>query len=207
MPRTANDGGMTTTHHGALDAVLGRWQTRGRVLADGAEILGTDTYLPGPGDRVLLHEVDVVVGDTAVQVWEWIVPDGEAGWTAIAFDADGISRMSLTIDDDGVWHFTGGGDVAPEARSAGDDTSVRATLRPAGASMSALWERLGGGGWEPWMEVSFTEPADPVPTLRGTGPSADAAPAMRALDVLTGEWTWTGSGDEGFAVDGWTRVD
>jgi hypothetical protein len=74
--------------------------------------------------------------------------------------------MNLTIGDDGVFHFAGGGDVAPVAQPAGASTArVRSTLTIAedGGSMTALWERSDDGTtWTPWMDIRFTR-TDPTP--------------------------------------------
>jgi hypothetical protein len=68
--------------------------------------------------------------------------------------------MRVTIDNNGVFHFIGGAEVAPAAQPTDAATSlVRSTLTIAedGRSMTALWERSeDGANWQPWMEILFT---------------------------------------------------
>lgn len=136
-----------------LAPIIGQWRTSGWVLGtDGTrtdEIAGTDTYAWGPGERWIIHHIDVTMGERSGQGLELIGdPDPETTRYAMrAFDASGsFSEMALTVDDDGVWHF-------------GTD-GARATLRIAadGSGMSAGWERTdpsNADGWIPWMDVRF----------------------------------------------------
>jgi hypothetical protein len=68
--------------------------------------------------------------------------------------------MDVMIDEDGVFHFTGGPDVAAVAQPTEASTArVRSTLTIADdrRSMTALWERSEDGiNWHPWMDISFT---------------------------------------------------
>jgi hypothetical protein len=88
-------------------------------------------------------------------------PEGDA-MLARSYEYTGdVTLMRIRIDDEGVWHFTGGGDVAPAARTDGDApaAAVRSTLRiaPDGRTMTALWERAEDGvTWRPWMDMRFT---------------------------------------------------
>ncbi len=88
-------------------------------------------------------------------------PDGEGGFLGRSYDSDGNAEvMHVRIDDDRVFHFAGGGEIAPAARP--QDTPiarVRSTLTVAGdrASMTARWERSEDGTtWQPWMDIAFT---------------------------------------------------
>ena len=68
--------------------------------------------------------------------------------------------MRLEIGLDGAFHFAGGSDIAPAARSgtAPAGGAVRSTLRIADdrRTMAALWERADDGTtWEPWMDIQF----------------------------------------------------
>jgi hypothetical protein len=70
--------------------------------------------------------------------------------------------MRARVDDQGVWTFTGGGDVAPVARPASADASgaVRSTLTVSAdrSGMMARWERSDdGASWQPWMDMTFTQ--------------------------------------------------
>jgi hypothetical protein len=64
--------------------------------------------------------------------------------------------MHLRIDDDGVFRFAGGGEIAPAAHPQDAPTArVRSTLAVASdrASMAARWERSEDGmTWQPWMD-------------------------------------------------------
>jgi hypothetical protein len=127
-------------------------------------VTGFDTYEVLAGGYFLVHHVDVQVGDRPVQAIEIIgEPDPSSdGFLARSFDNTGSSEVMLvTVDDDGLFRFVGGPDVAPAAHPAdGETAGVRSTLTLAagGASMTALWERSPDGHtWEPWMHISFTK--------------------------------------------------
>jgi hypothetical protein len=145
-----------------LWAVAGRWQTSGDVISEPpVPVVGTDTYEVFAGGHFLVHHVDVTVGDQHVEAIEIIgEPDGKGGYLARSFDNAGNAEvMQVTIDDEGVLHFTGGEDVAPAAQPTDAPTlRVRSALRVAsdGASMTARWERSEDGTtWHPWMDIRF----------------------------------------------------
>ena len=148
-----------------LGAIVGRWRSEGHVVGTPqVPVMGTDVYEWAPGGFFLVHHVDVTVGDRSVQAIEIIGerdPDSGA-FIARAYDNDGnVTLMHATIDADGVWTFTGGGDVAPAARPGAADATkaVRSTLTVGadGTSMTARWERSDDGlVWEPWMNMTFT---------------------------------------------------
>jgi hypothetical protein len=147
-----------------LEAIVGRWQTSGYVIGEpDLPVIGIDNYEVLPGGYFVVHYVDVFVGDRNVQAIEIIgEPDMVRGaFLARSFDNEGNTEvMRVTIDDDGVFHFTGGPEVAPAAQPAEASTArVRSTLTIAqdGQSMNALWERSeDGSNWERWMDISFT---------------------------------------------------
>jgi hypothetical protein len=148
----------------ALHAIAGRWQTSGHVVGDERiPVVGTDTYEVLAGGHFLVHHVDVTVGDRPVRAIEIIgEPNPDGGCLARSFDSDGNAElMALTVDDDGVFHFSGGGDIAPAAQStSADPARVRATLTVAddGASMHAVWESSEDGtAWQRWMDIGFTK--------------------------------------------------
>ena len=116
-------------------------------------VAGTDTYEVLPGGYFLVHHVDVTVGDKPVRAIEIIgEPDAvSGGFLARSFDNDGNAElMRLTIDDNGVFHFTGGAEVASAAQPTDAPTArVRSTLTVAedGQSMTAMgavrgWHQL-----------------------------------------------------------------
>ncbi|MGW0518705.1 hypothetical protein [Crossiella sp. NPDC003009] len=129
-----------------LNALLGLWRSRGRTVDERPiEIIGTDDYQWFPGERFLVHRVDVRVGGEHVQVLEMIGPHDPAtdSYPMRAFDNQGVfSEMTATVDAGGVWTF------------AGPDT--KATLRIGENTMAATWERLVDGEWTHWMDMGFT---------------------------------------------------
>jgi hypothetical protein len=146
-----------------LHTIAGRWLTSGRVISEPEiPVAGTDTYEVLPGGYFLVHHVDVTVGEHPVRAIEIIgEPDAvSGGFLARSFDSDGNAElMRVTIDDNGVFHFTGGADVASAAQPTDAPTTrVRSTLTIAddGQSMTALWERSEDGtNWHRWMDISF----------------------------------------------------
>jgi hypothetical protein len=148
-----------------LGALVGRWRSEGHIVADPpVPIHGTDIYEWLPGGFFLVHHVDVVIGKRKVQAIELIGEyDPTTGsFTGRAYDNQGnITIMLARVDEQGVWTFTGGGDVAPVARPSSTDASgaVRSTLTvsPDRNSMTARWERCDNGAtWQPWMDMTFT---------------------------------------------------
>jgi hypothetical protein len=152
-----------------LGALVGRWRTDGHIIADPpVPIAGSDIYEWLPGGFFLVHHVDVVVGEQAVQALEMIGDYDRAtgSFTARAYDNQGnITILHARGDDRGVWTFTGGGDIATPAQPNAEETAaVRSTLTVDAErnSMKAFWERSAdGSAWEPWMDVSFTRMAEP----------------------------------------------
>jgi hypothetical protein len=145
-----------------LASIAGQWRTSGHVIGDPqVPVVGSDIYEVLPGGHFLVHHVDVTVGTKSVRAIEIIgEPDGEDGYLARSYDSDGNAEvMHLRIDDDGVFHFAGGGEIAPAAQRHETPTArVRSTLTVASdrASMTARWERSEDGViWQPWMDVAF----------------------------------------------------
>jgi hypothetical protein len=147
-----------------LHTIAGRWQTSGHVIGEPEiPVGGTDTYEVLAGGYFLVHYVDVTVGEHPVRAIE-IIGERDAvsgGFLSRSFDSDGNAELMLvTIDDSGVFHFTGGAEVASAAQPADAPTArVRSTLTIAedGQPMSALWERSEDGtNWQRWMDISFT---------------------------------------------------
>jgi hypothetical protein len=154
-----------------LGAIAGRWRTSGHVVGEpSVPVVGTDIYELFPGGHFLVHHVDVTVGDRPVRAIEVIgEPDGHGGYLARSFDSDGnADLMHLTIDDDGVFRFAGGGDIAAAAQPTDEPTdSVRSALTVADdrASMIARWERsVDGATWHEWMNIHFTPLDEPPPS-------------------------------------------
>ena len=147
-----------------LHAIAGRWETSGHVIGEPRiSVVGTDIYEVMAGGYFLVHHVDVTVGEQPVRAIEVIgEPDAAGGgYLARSFDSDGNTElMRVTIDEDGVFHFAGGPDIATAAQPTDAPTArVRSTLTVAedSRSMTALWERSEDGiNWHSWMDISFT---------------------------------------------------
>lgn len=148
-----------------LGALVGRWRSEGHIVGDSPlQIAGTDIYEWLPGDFFLVHHVDVVIGEQKVQAIEIIGeydPETDS-FTGRAYDNQGnITIMRAKVDDQGVWTFTGGGDIAPVAQNSSAETiaAVRSTLTVSADrnNMTAKWERSDDGAtWQPWMDMTFT---------------------------------------------------
>jgi catechol 2,3-dioxygenase-like lactoylglutathione lyase family enzyme len=144
-----------------LVTIAGRWRTTGHVVGEPPiPIRGTDIYEVLAGGHFLVHHIDVMVGDQPVRAIEIIGERDGDGFLARCFNGDGsVEMMRLTIDDDGVFHFSGGGDVAPASKPSDAATlRVRSTLAVGAErkTMLARWERSEDGTtWLPWMDVRF----------------------------------------------------
>jgi hypothetical protein len=156
--------------HSRLGALVGRWRSEGHIVGDPpVPITGTDTYEWLAGGFFLVHHVDVVVGDQPVQAIEIIGEHDPStdSLTARAFDNEGrVTVMRASVDEDGVWRFTGGADVAAAAQPTAADPrgAVRSTLMVSadGTGMTARWERSDDGAtWQPWMSMTFTRMPEP----------------------------------------------
>ena len=105
-----------------LGALVGRWRSEGHIVGEVlVSITGTDVYEWLAGGFFLVNHVDVVIGQQRVQALERIGEYGPAtnSFTARAYDNLGnVTIMRARVDDQGVWTFTGGGDVAPVAQPA-----------------------------------------------------------------------------------------
>jgi hypothetical protein len=147
-----------------LHAIAGRWKTSGHVIGEPRiPVVGTDTYEVLAGGYFIVHHIDVTVGGQSVRAIEVIGESDTAGGGCLArsFDSEGNAElMRVTIDEDGVFHFAGGPEIAPAAQPTDASTArVRSTLMVAEGrrSMTALWERSEDGiNWHPWMDISFT---------------------------------------------------
>jgi hypothetical protein len=134
-----------------LWAIAGRWRTDGYIVANPpVPVAGFDAYEILDSGHYLIHHVDVKVGEQVVRAIKIIgEPGPDAGFLARSFDNSGATEvMQLMVDTDGVFHFTGGPDVASVAQPTDRETArVRSTLTvtPDGQSMNALFERSQAG--------------------------------------------------------------
>ena len=140
---------MTADQMRALEPIVAKWRTSGRVLdADGAEVMrveGSDEYEWMPGGGWIIHHVDVMMGDEHTRALEMIGDPSEDGvFTMRAFDASGaFDTMTLTAED-------------RTFRSEGDGVRNTLTVAPDGRSMAVLWEQQGEDkSWFRWMEITF----------------------------------------------------
>ncbi len=164
-----------------LGAIVGRWRSEGHVVGSPpVPVTGTDVYEWAPGGFFLVHHVDVTVGDRSVRAIEIIGERDPASGAFIARDYDNVGHVTImhaTIDADGVWTFTGRGEVAPAVRPGAADTNeaVRSTLTVSadGASMTARWER--SDDWLVW------EPLDEHDVRASVGSATSAGVQERAL--------------------------
>jgi hypothetical protein len=140
----------------AFRPLIGAWATSGRTV-EGVTIEGSDVYEWLPGERFVVHHVDVRMGGQQVDVLEVIgEPDGDA-FLMRSFDRQGgTAVMRASVDDAGVWTFAG--------------PTERATLVVADSTMSAKWERNVGGAWEHWIDMEFRRTQDVV-LADSVGPS------------------------------------
>ena len=164
MPNDHSD-----SQHERLWAIVGDWATTGHVVGDPpVPVSGSDVYEVLPGGYFLVHHVDVTVGSDEVRAIEIVGEPSslEGAFLTRSYDNHGNAEvMELTIDDEGVFHFSGGPEIAPAAQPANASTArVRSTLTVAsdGDSMTALWERSEDGvNWESWMNMNFTRRPQP----------------------------------------------
>ena len=164
MPKDHSD-----RQHERLWSIVGDWATSGHVVGDPpVPVAGSDVYEILPGGHFLVHHVDVTVGSQEVRAIEIVgEPSSEEGaFLARSYDNQGNAEvMELTVDDEGVFHFSGGPEIAPAAHPANASTArVRSTLTvaPDGDSMTAVWERSEDGvTWESWMNMTFTRRPQP----------------------------------------------
>jgi hypothetical protein len=140
---------MTTEQMRALEPIVGKWRTSGRVYdADGTEVMeieGTDEYEWMPGGHWVIHRVDVMMGDNHTRALELIGdPSADSTFVMRAFDASGAFDTMMLSVHDRTFHTRGDG--------------VRNTLTVAndGASMAAVWEQQSDDkSWFHWMTIDF----------------------------------------------------
>jgi hypothetical protein len=163
--RHRNDATASSPQTQRLGALVGRWRSEGHIVGDDpVPITGTDIYEWLPGGFFLVHHVDVEIGEQRVQAIELLgeYDPATGSFTARAYDNQGnVTVMRASVDEQGVWRFTGGGDVAAMARpaAAGAGGAVRSTLTVSAdrSGMTARWERSDDGAtWQPWMDMTFT---------------------------------------------------
>lgn len=131
--------------------LVGTWETTGQIRASddqqAVSVRGSDRYEWVVDDAVVLHRVDVHVGDEHVRSCEVIGPTATPGeYFMHAYDASGdAGRMTATVAGS---RFTFQG---PALRFSG-------ALHDDGHRISGVWERrsLEGEPWMPWMDIQLT---------------------------------------------------
>ena len=146
-----------------LIAIVGHWRTSGHVIGDPqVPVVGTDIYEVFAGGH---FSSTTLTSPSAASRCErsrsLASPTAKAGTWGRSYDSDGNAEvMHLRIDDDGVFHFAGGGEIAPAAQPQDAPTArVRSTLTVAGTEHR--WRHGGndpedGTTWQPWMDIAFT---------------------------------------------------
>lgn len=158
---------MTTEHtsaaqlHDRLDRLVGAWRTQGRFI-DGGENHGEtweghDIYEWFPGERQMVHRVDVHIFGGRTESIEMFTPraDSTGFFDQTSFDADGTVERGVGSFDE-------------EGRYVNDAGEARALLSFDGPdSMQATWKlRQPDGSWADWMHVTFTRIAPPHIEIR-----------------------------------------
>lgn len=142
--------------HTRLSRLVGTWRTEGRIIdggeQDGQTWAGHDIYEWFPGERQLVHRVDVQIFGARKESIEIFTPRDDSADTfdQTSFDADGsIERAVGSFDAEDRYH-NDAGVVHAMLRFEGDD------------AMRTRWEMQGEDGtWTDWMDVRFTRVAVP----------------------------------------------
>ncbi|MFC4555284.1 hypothetical protein [Georgenia faecalis] len=142
--------------HTLMDRLVGTWRTTGRITGggehDGATFSGVDVYEWFPGERQMVHRVDVEIFGGRTEAMEFLTPRAGSADTIdqASFDADGTVEHTVgTFGADGRYRIAGDG--------------ARATLtvdRP--DAMHARWDsQAPDGRWRDWLDVAFARIGEP----------------------------------------------
>ena len=138
-----------------LDALIGRWKTRGRITgASGVPadpIDAVDTYERLPGGA-LLHLVDAHVGDQKVEGAEIIGYDPARGsYVTQYFGSDGPNAYEASLGEEAgtlVWKM-----LSKKDRFTGTFNDDRTII-------TGHWETLDSdSNWQRWMDITLTKQA------------------------------------------------
>lgn len=138
-----------------MGRLVGTWRSAGRLLAGeraGEEWSGHDIYEWFPGERQMVHRVDVEIFGGRKEALEVFTPreGSSTEFDQTSFNADGtVERAVGRFDSEGRYRYEGEG--------------IRATLSFEGDDqMRGRWEmRQPDGTWIDWMLVLFTRIGDP----------------------------------------------
>lgn len=138
-----------------MNRLVGTWRSTGRLLAGenaGDEWSGYDIYEWFPGQRQMVHRVDVEIFGGRKEAIEIFTPRAGSSteFDQTSFDGDGTVERAV-------------GRFDAEGRYRNDGEEVRAMLTFEGHDeMRARWEmRQPDGRWTDWMLVIFTRLGDP----------------------------------------------
>lgn len=133
-----------------LDVFAGTWKTEGEVITSNSDpnisFKGTDTYKWLPGDRFMIHYVDILMGEQQIYSTEIIGYDPESGtYPMHYFDHEGNTGIMKASVDKSTWIFRE------------DDKRFTGSFNSSGNVMSGKWERLAGSDWVHWMDIKLTK--------------------------------------------------
>lgn len=138
--------------------LLGAWETNGRIRPTDEHatvpVAGSDTYEWAVANTVILHRVDVHVGDVHVRSCEIIGPSATPDeYFMHAYDATGDAGRMIARVSGNRFTFEG-----PTLRFTG-------ALSNDGDRISGLWERRESEGdpWMPWMDIELARRDAPDP--------------------------------------------
>lgn len=142
-----------------LERFIGTWRTIGRILPRDDEhviaVVGHDTYQWIIDPTIVLHKVDLRIGNERLRSCEIIGPiPNSHDYFMHSYDSSGDAGRTTVRRHGPIWRFQG-----PALRFAGKFDAD-------GQKFSGVWEKCEqGGNWTPWMEIELarlTEPAEPT---------------------------------------------
>lgn len=136
---------MTNEQH-IFKPLIGTWRTSGQIRATDTSLSimlsGTDTYEWLINESIILHLVDVKLGEDDIKSAEVIGPNTNSqGYFMHSYNPNGELEVTKATIKDGVYLFEG-----KTARFKGgfSEDSI---------AFSGLWEQLQGDDWQPWMDL------------------------------------------------------
>ena len=132
--------------HKQLGVFIGVWHTEGTVLADGAKLVGTDTYEWMPGGFFQLHRVEAEIGGSEVNAFEVVGVDGKDIWTQ-SFDNTGNVQDYRARLTGRKWEIDGRLE------------RFRGTFSADRRSLTGRWENRSTprARWAAWMDIKLTK--------------------------------------------------
>ena len=133
-----------------LQPFVGIWHTEGKILSNSGapaiEIEGTDAYEWLPGEYVLLHKVDVLMGTTRKKSIEVIAFDAlSKSYIMHHFDPFGSTGTMHASYQDGFWKFLG------------ESIRFSGSFNESEDIFSGVWEQLNDSyNWHHWMDIKLS---------------------------------------------------